>query len=98
MTPAEAFAILGLAPGAAPAEVSARAKERAKVLHPDVLGTGDAGAFEVMRQARSTALAYALEEPCRACVGTGYKVVYAPTWSAVKTQCPVCAGSGLRHN
>lgn len=52
-SPAEAYRILGLEPGADPAEVRAAYRERAKELHPDA-ESGDEEAFKRITRAYET--------------------------------------------
>lgn len=98
MTTSEAFAALGLAPGAAPAAVRAAYIARAKATHPDATG-GAGDAYRRVALAYSYARDYAASEPCPGCGGTGRDaLVSASAWSRVELPCPACRGSGLRHN
>jgi DnaJ-class molecular chaperone len=96
VTPAAAFAALGLTPGASPAQVRTAYVAAGKACHPDVGGT--VAAFVELRDAYAAALAYALAEPCVNCDGRGGAQVITRSWSTVRVQCAVCVGTGKRHN
>ena len=98
MTPAEAFAALGLAPGASPTEVRAAYRRLAKAAHPDA-AEGSAEAFGALNRAYGAAFAYAHSEPCPRCAGRGSvpQPGAAYGWTPVYMPCGTCVGSGLRH-
>lgn len=96
MTLTEAFAALGLAPGATPAEVRAAYVALGKAAHPDLGGT--VAAFVRHREAYEVASAYAKAEPCQTCKGSATIWVGTSAWSPTRMVCASCAGSGKRHN
>ena len=49
--PAGYYAVLGVDPAATPEAITAAYRRKARVLHPDVPGTGDAAAFIRLKQA-----------------------------------------------
>jgi DnaJ-class molecular chaperone len=96
MTDEDAFRLLGLEPGASPAEVRAAYRHKAKAAHPDA--GGDAEAFEELWEAHAHALTYAEFERCPACCGTGKHLIMPQGgWRSISLACERCGGTGLRH-
>jgi DnaJ-class molecular chaperone len=91
---AKAFALLGLEPGAAPAEIQAAFKRLALTAHPDQGGTTDQ--FLALKVAQQTCLIYAKSQPCETCHGTG-KVTKVRGWAAAEMTCSACWGTGRVH-
>ena len=54
LDPEGLYARLGVSPSAEPDEIRAAFRQKARILHPDVPGTGDANAFVAARQAYDT--------------------------------------------
>ena len=92
MTPAEAFALLGLPEDAAPDAVRSAYRLAAKAAHPDAGGSPEA--FGRLTEALAVALAAATaERVCRACSGMG-SFEASKGFYRVRLRCAECAGTG----
>lgn len=91
---ADSFYLLGLEPGATPAEIQAAYKKLSFKLHPDHGGTAER--FDDLNQAAKAAKAYALTEPCPTCRGKGH-LGQSSGWFSTTLLCQICHGSKLRH-
>ena len=97
MTEEEAFAALGLSPGAPPAVVHRRFRKLSFAAHPDTEG-GSAEAFSELRAAYVMASDYAATEPCPTCKGARRKTLPSGGGFVPMTiTCPDCEGTGYRH-
>lgn len=90
----DAFVLLGLRPGAAPAEIRAAFRGQVKGAHPDT-GGGSSEVFNRLVVARGIALSYAKNETCPYCYGVGHTseiVGFVP----VALRCRHCEGTGRK--
>lgn len=95
MTIKDDFALLGLELGAVPEEIVSRYKQRAMVVHPDVVGTGNAAKFSALNSAYHRALDYAYAEPCVICNGTK-KIKHSSGFHTVEMPCTSCGQTGKK--
>lgn len=97
MTDEEAFAALGLKPGASPGDVKTEFRRHVMDAHPDKGGTIDG--FSALRTAYNQAFYYAVAEPCPTCKGVGRKTIPSGgLFIPMTITCPDCEGSGKKHN
>src|SRR5258708_7569922 len=78
VTPSAAFAALGLAPGASPADVRIAYLRLSRRLHPDA--GGEVAAFVDLKTAFDVAMDYARKEPCGVCGGVGTVALSSSAW------------------
>jgi DnaJ-class molecular chaperone len=101
------YAVLGVAPGAAPDVIKAAHRTLARAFHPDLCKLEDAhdlcarvnGAYAVLgdKEARRKydAVERTEEAQCTRCAGTGTVYKQKGFNKKVTSPCPTCGGSGI---